>query len=568
MDADYDFVIRGGMIYDGDGGPPMRADVAVRGGFVAEIGEVRGRGREEIDAVGKVVTPGFVDMHTHYDGQAVWDDRISPSSWHGVTTVVMGNCGVGFAPCRPQDRDALINLMEGVEDIPGPVMHQGLEWSWESFPEYLNVLASKKRDIDIAALVPHAPVRVNVMGARALRLEPATRRDVAEMREIVADAIRAGAFGVSTSRTTAHRSRAGDMTPTLLAREREIRGLMDGISDAGRGFFQFVAEPGEQEVKGEYQMIRRTLEVTGVPAVFTLNQIDEEPDLWREVMKFADEAIADGVSMRPVVAPRAIGMLLGLEGTQHPFAGTASYRQIADLPLAERVQRMRDPEFRAQVLSEDPMEFSTFLQLSRIAPTNMYRFVNPPNYTPTAEDSIAAIAEKQGRTPPEVAYDILLENDGMGFIYVAFTNYVSGDLRVPEEMLANPNVIMGLSDGGAHVGFILDAGVTTWLLTYWARERKTMELSEAIRRLTSDTADVVGLRDRGRLKVGLRADINVIDFDRLDFGPVYVEYDLPGGAKRLMQKAKGYEVTMVAGEITYRDGVDTGARPGTLVRSS
>ena len=563
-----DLVIRGGEIYDGTGKPGFVADIGISDGKIVEIGDVAGNGAEQIDAKGKVVTPGFVDIHTHYDGQVVWDDTVAPSSLHGVTTALMGNCGVGFAPCKEEDRDALVELMEGVEDIPAPVMHQGLTWQWESFGEYLDIVAKRNRDIDVCALMAHAPIRVYVMGKRALRLEPAKPDDIARMRKIVEDGLRAGGFGVSTSRTTSHASLAGDYTPTLLAREREIAGLMMGMADAGHGILEVVTEMGDPDLQGEYEMLKRVLIKSGRTAVFSLTQHDQEPTLWRQLLKFADDAIAEGVSLRPVVAPRPIGMLLGLEGSQNPFAGTASYRTIAHLSLGERVERMRNPEFRAQVLSEDPMEFSTFRFLARMSYKGMFRFGSPPNYTPKDEDSIQAIADREGRTAPEVAYDTLLENEGMGFIYVPFANYIDRNLDACEEMLANPNTIMGLGDGGAHVGFILDAGFPTWLLSYWVKERGSFELAEAVRRLTTDTAGVIGLNDRGRIGTGLRADINVIDFDRIGFGAPYVAYDLPTGGKRLLQRGDGYEVTMVAGEVTYRDGEATGAKPGRLVRAA
>lgn len=568
----YDLVVRGGEVYDGTGAPPRRADVAVSDGRIVEIGRITGAGAEEIDAKGKAVTPGFVDIHTHYDGQAVWDDSVAPSAWHGVTTAVMGNCGVGFAPCKPEHRTSLIELMEGVEDIPAPVMHEGLPWTWETFDEYLDVLDRTPRDIDLCALVPHAPVRVYVMGDRALRLEPATADDIERMREVVAAAIRAGAFGVSTSRSTAHRSLAGEFTPTLLARQRELVGLAMGMADAGRGLFEFVAEVQDPEVRGEFEMVRKALEKSGRPGVYSLVQSGQTQNgyenLWRELMDYSDEAMAQGVNLRPVVAPRAVGLLMGLEGSQNPFAGTRTYHEIAGLPLGERVRRMRDPEVRARILAEDPYEFSTWPLLKSLSYKKMYRFGNPPDYTPDVADSLQAIAERQRRRPEEVAYDVLLEDEGMGFIHVPFANYASGDLRVCEEMLANPNAIMGLGDGGAHVGFILDAGFQTWMLTYWVKERGVMAAEEAIRRMTSDTADEMGLPDRGRIRPGLRGDLNVVDLDRLEFGSPYVAYDLPTGGKRLLQKAVGYDATVVAGQITYRDGVSTGARPGRLVRSA
>ncbi len=569
--AKFDLVIRGGEVHDGTGAPGYVADVAVVDGKIVAVGEVSGTGVEEIDATGLVVTPGFVDIHTHYDGQAVWDDATAPSAYHGVTTVVMGNCGVGFAPCRPQDRDGLINLMEGVEDIPAPVMHQGLTWTWETFEEYLDVLEQTPRDIDVCALVPHAPVRVYVMGERALKLLPATPEDVAQMRAIVADAIRAGAWGISTSRSTAHKSLAGDYTPTLLAREREIVGLAHGMADAGRGLLEFVAEVQDPDVIGEFEMVRRALKKSGMSGVYSLVQsgqtAGEHEHLWRDLLKYSEEARNDGVDMRPVVAPRAIGLLMGLEGSQQPFSATPTYKAMAHLPLEERVARMRDPEVRRAILSEDRFAESTWPLLRSIPFDRMYRFENPPNYTPDVADSLQAIADREGRSAEEVVYDVLLEDEGMGFIHVPFANYASGDLRVCQEMLEDPNSIMGLGDGGAHVGFILDAGFQTWMLTYWVKERGVMALSEAVRRMTSDTADVMGLADRGRIREGLRADLNVIDLDRLNFGSPYIAHDLPNGGKRLMQKATGYEYTIVAGQTVYRDGEDTGARPGRLVRS-
>jgi N-acyl-D-aspartate/D-glutamate deacylase len=562
-----DTVIRGGYVVDGSGQPGRVADIGIKDGIIVAIGEISETGETEFDATGKIVSPGFVDMHTHYDGQAVWDDQVAPSSWHGVTTAVMGNCGVGFAPCRPEDRDALVRLMEGVEDIPAPVLHEGLDWKWETFAEYLEVIEQTPRDIDLCALLPHAPVRVWVMGERALGLEPATADDIAQMRAIVSEAIEAGAFGVSTSRTTSHKTKDGHFTPTLLARQRELNGLTMGMADAGRGILELVIEGSDPDSIGEYEMARRALELSGRRGVFTLNQTDGAPNLWKELLSFSDESIAAGVSIRPVVAPRAIGMLLGLESSQNPFSGTRTYAEIADLPLEERLRRMKDPSVRNKILSEDPLEFSTFPFISKIPYTNIFRFGKPANYTPKQSDSLAAIAESEGRSGAEVAYDIMLEDEGMGFLYVPFTNYVSGDLSVCESMLSNPNVIMGLSDGGAHVGYILDAGFPTWLISYWVNDRGVMTIEEAIRRLTSDTADEMGLKDRGRLQVGLRADINIIDQERIGFDDPYVAYDLPTGGKRLLQRGHGYEVTMVAGEVIYRDGVDTGARPGRLVRS-
>ena len=524
-----------------------------------------GKGAEEIDARGKLVTPGFVDIHTHYDAQAVWDSHLAPSSWHGVTTAVMGNCGVGFAPCKPADREKLIELMEGVEDIPGAVMHEGLRWEWESFGEYLDALDRRSRDIDVCALLPHAAVRVFVMGERAIALENANQGDIAQMREIAREAMAAGAFGFSTSRSLSHKTLKGDPTPTLRAQEDELTGIAMGMRDAGSGMLEIVSEWAPDH-HAEFAMIRRVVEACGRPAVFTLTQRHSRPDVWRDLLRHADEAARDGVPLRPVVAPRAIGVLLGLTGSQNPFSGTPSYKAIAHLPLAERVRRMRDPAVRAQMLSEDPRKGSTFPLFHRLQFEHMFRFGNPPNYEPRREDSLAAIAAREGRTPQEVAYDALLEDDGNAFIYTPLGNYASYDLSVSETTLDDRNAIMGLGDGGAHVAFILDAGYQTWLLTHWGRQKKRWSMPELVRRLTSDTAQAAGLFDRGVLAAGRKADVNVIDWDRLGCDKPYVAHDLPAGGKRLLQKVHGYEATIVSGQVTFREGEATGHLPGRLVR--
>ena len=492
MAAEFDLIIRSGTVVDGTGRTPIEADVGIKGDRVAAIGALAKNGAEEIDAKGKLVTPGFVDIHTHYDGQAVWDSHMTPSSMHGVTTAVMGNCGVGFAPCRPADREKLVELMEGVEDIPGPVMHEGLKWEWESFAEYLDALERRNRDIDLCALLPHAAVRVFVMGDRAIGLENANQADIAQMREIAADAMRAGAFGFSTSRSLSHKTLKGDPTPTLRAQEDELTGIAMGMRDAGSGFLEIVSE-WAPDPKAEFDMLRRVVERCGRPCVFTLTQRHARPTVWRDLLGYADEAIAAGVQMRPVVSPRAIGILMGLEGSQNPFSGTPSYKSIAHLPLAERVRRMRDPAFRAQLLSEDPKKESTFVLINRVSYAQMFHFGNPPNYKPRREDSFTAIAEREGRTPEEVAYDALLEDDGHAFIYMPLGGYADYDFSVSETTLSDPNTIMGLGDGGAHVAFILDAGYQTWLLTHWGRTMQRWPMPELIRRLTSDTAQAAGL---------------------------------------------------------------------------
>jgi N-acyl-D-aspartate/D-glutamate deacylase len=559
MASNLDLVIRGGTVVDGTGAKPIEADVAISGGRITAIGKVSASGREEIDAKGLLVTPGFVDIHTHYDGQAIWDTHMAPSAWHGVTTAVMGNCGVGFAPCKPTD-------MEGVEDIPGAVMHEGLKWEWESFGEYLDALDRRHRDIDVCALLPHAAVRVYVMGERAIRLEPANQGDVAEMRRITAEAVRAGAFGVSTSRTTSHKSLTGEYTPTLRALEAELTGLAQGLGDAKSGFLEVVSEWTQPNPAEEFAMLRRVVEASGRNAVFTLAQRNNGPVYWPDLLRYAGEAIKAGTSIRPVIPPRAIGLLLGLEGSQNPFSGTRSYCKIAKLSIAERVAAMRDPDFRRQLLADDPKEFSTFPLFHRMSYDQMFRFGHPPDYTPKREDAISAIAARESRTPQEVAYDIMLENEGHGFIYAPIVNYGSYDLSISETQLADPNTIMGLGDGGAHVGFILDAGFQTWLLNYWGRTRRRFPVEELVRRLTSDPAGAAGLGDRGVLAAGKKADVNLIDYDRLSYEAPHVAYDLPAGGKRLLQRAKGYAATIVSGAVTYRDGEATGALPGRLVR--
>ena len=561
----FDLVIRGGTVVDGTGSPPREADVGIIGNRIAEVGALLGGGAEEIGAKGKLVTPGFVDIHTHYDAQAVWDSHMAPSSWHGVTTAVMGNCGVGFAPCKPADRERLIELMEGVEDIPGAVMHEGLRWEWESFGEYLNALEARSRDIDLCALLPHAAVRVFVMGDRAINLENANQADIAEMRQITREAMRVGAFGFSTSRSLSHKTLRGDPTPTLRAQEDELRGIALGMKDAGSGMLEMVSEwsPDHNE---EFAMLRRVIEASGRPAVFTLTQRHARPEVWRDLLAHADRAARDGLSIRPVVAPRGIGVLLGLAGSQNPFSGTPTYKAIAGLPVAERVSRMSDSETRRRILSEDPKKDSTFPLFHRLSFDFMFRFGNPPNYQPQKDDSIAAIAAREGRTPPEVAYDILIEDGGVNFIYMPLGNYAYHDLSVSETTLANRNCIMGLGDGGAHVAFLLDAGDQTWLLTHWGRDQKRWDVAELIRRLTSDTAQAAGLHDRGILKAGMKADLNVIDWEKLGSDSPYVVSDLPAGGKRLLQAVHGYDATIVSGAVTFREGQATGTLPGKLVR--
>ena len=588
----HDLVIRGGEVADGSGGPLKQADIAIDGGRISLVGDVPGRGREEIDARGRLVTPGFVDIHTHYDGQACWDSRLQPSSWHGVTTAVMGNCGVGFAPVKPGDRQRLVELMEGVEDIPGTALHEGLSWRWESFGDYLDALDERPRDIDIAAQLPHGALRVYVMGERGAKLEAATPEDCAAMRRLAAEAMRAGAIGFSTSRTLNHRSVNGEPTPSLRATEDELMAIALGLADAGSGVLQFISD-FNQPLRGgkpaadtragaadalhdhpgraEFEMLERLVAASGRPMSFSLGQAHRAPEGWRALLAMVDAAQARGHRIVAQVAPRPIGVLLGLQGSLNPFSGCASYRAIADRPLAERVALLRQPELRAALLAEraaglqgaaNPL-MPKWMDFDRI-----YAFGDPPDYEPPPEAAVAAIAAARGVAPAEAALDLMLEREGRGFLFAPFANYAHGQLDPCHDMLAHPHTVPGLGDGGAHVSVISDGSFPTTLLTHWGRDRAhgRFDIGWLVKRQTADTAAAVGLFDRGRLAPGYRADLNVIDFARLGLRAPEMAADLPAGGRRLLQRAEGYAATIVAGQVTYRDGAPTGALPGRLVR--
>ena len=559
-------VIRNGTVVDGSGDDPYEADLSVENGRIAAIGKNLPKGGEEIDARGKLVTPGFVDVHTHYDAQVTWGDRLSPSTWNGVTTVLLGNCGVGFAPCHDDQHDMLINLMEGVEDIPEVVLSEGLPWNWHSFPDYLDALAKRSYDADVATQVPHAALRVYVMGDRGANREPATEQDRRRMAQLTAEGLKAGAFGFSTSRTLNHKAADGRHIPTLRAEEAELTTIAHAMRDTGMGWLQIVSDFEDQQ--GEIGLFRRLARESRRPVTISLLQQHGQPDGWRTLMGQIDEANAEGLRITAQIRSRPTSVLLGLELSQNPFIHRKSYKQIGRLPFPERLARLRDPELRARILSES---FDGPARARRIERWDrMYPFVDPPEYEPKAENSIAARAQREGRSPEEVAYDLLIEGDGRNMLYLPVTNYASGNLDVVAEMLAAPNTLVGLGDGGAHVGIMCDATATSFTLTHWTRDRgrgSLFPVAWAVKRLTSDNAREMGLADRGVLKPGLKADLNVLDYDNMRLRRPEVVYDLPAGGKRLIQRTEGFDATIVSGEVVYRHGEATGALPGRLVRA-
>ena len=567
----YDLIIRNGMIADGSGAPLRLADLAVQDGRIAEVGKISARGREEIDAGECLVTPGFVDIHTHFDGQATWDSRMQPSSWHGVTTAVMGNCGVGFAPVRPQHRDRLVELMEGVEDIPGAALHEGLSWRWESFAEYLDQLAARPRDIDIAAQLPHGALRVYVMGERGANLEVATTRDMAEMRRLTAEAMRAGAVGFSSSRSVNHRSVKGDPTPSLRATEEELMAIALGLKDAGHGVLQFISDFSKPSAEEEFAMLKRLVKASGRPMSFSLAQTHRLPEGWKNLLAMTEAANAQGLEITAQVAPRPVGVLLGLQGSRNPFSFCPSYQAIAHLSLAERVALLHQPEMRSTLLTELEGGLSTArdpLVPRLVAFDRIYAFGDPPDYEPPPEKAVTAIAQKLGITPAAAAYDMMLADEGRAFLFAPFANYAFGNLDACHDQLAHPNTVMGLGDGGAHVSIICDGSFPTYLLMHWGRDRASgrFDLPFLVRRQTLDTARAVGFMDRGLLAPGYKADINIIDMDRLKIHAPVMVADLPAGGRRLLQKSEGYVATIVSGSVVYREGEATGALPGRLLR--
>ncbi len=565
--ATFDLVVRGGNVVDGTGAPARTADVAVVDGTIVEVGSVAGRGRRELDADGALVTPGFVDIHAHYDGQATWDHRLAPSSSHGVTTVVMGNCGVGFAPVHPSAHDRLIELMEGVEDIPGSALHEGLSWEWESFEEYLDSVAAVPHDIDLAAQVPHGAVRLHVMGERGAAREPASVDEIEQMAEIVAAGVAAGALGFSTSRTMNHRTSRGEPTPTLTASADELIGIARGLRRIGRGVLQVVSDHADRD--DEFDTFRRMVAESGRPLSFSLVQNPFEPDSFRSILARVEEARHDGLAITAQVATRAIGLLFGLPCTLHPFMNNPVFAEIAGLPVAEQARSMTDEGFKARVLEADAGGKVRKLGGGLIHRFEaMYELGDPPDYEPDPTDSIAARAAGAGRQPIELAYDLIADGDGGTLLYLPALNFAGGHLDAVGEMLRHAHTVPGLGDGGAHVGTISDGSFPTTLLAHWGRDRPTgrIDLPFLVQRQCRDTARTVGLLDRGVLAPGYRADLNVIDFEQLRPRRPEVHADLPAGGRRLLQRADGYRHTVVLGEEIMHDGEPTGALPGRLVR--
>jgi len=570
----HDIVIRGGSIVDGTGAPAANGDVAIDGDRIVQVGGKAGPGKREVKAEGRIVTPGWVDVHTHYDGQATWDPVLAPSSWHGATTIVFGNCGVGFAPVRPQHQQALIEMMEGVEDIPGITLTEGLKWDWESFPDYLDALARLPRTIDIAAQIAHHPLRVYVMGERGIAREQATAEDIEAMGRLTEEALRAGAVGFTTSRSDQHKTLAGELVPGRYAEHEELIAIGKAMGRAGRGTFGMLSDFNDEAT--EFLWMRQVAKDSGRPVWFLLTDRSYDPQRWRRLMAGVDAARADKLPMFAQVAGRPVGLTLGLGTSLNPFALREAFAETAKLPPAEMLAKLRTPEMRRLVLSQEasPRLLEVLPPLSRQIATRwdrMYLLGDLPDYEPPPERSIAAMAARDGVGPDEFCYDYLVGGDGNRMVYFPVTNYVHGDLEVVREMIEHPHTILGLSDGGAHCGVICDASLNTSMLSHWVRDRTRgprMPLERVVKQMTSETADFYGFKDRGRLQPGLKADVNVVDFDGLRLHSPKMIFDLPAGGRRLVQHVDGYDMTICAGTPIFEKGQETGARPGKLVRST
>jgi N-acyl-D-aspartate/D-glutamate deacylase len=570
----HDMVIRNGTIVDGTGAAAFTGDIAIDGGRISAVataaGSKIGPGRQEVDATGLHVTPGFVDIHTHYDGQATWDSEMAPSSWHGVTTVVMGNCGVGFAPAKPDKHDWLIGLMEGVEDIPGTALAEGMTWDWETFPEYMDALAKRPRTIDVATHVPHGAVRAYVMGDRGARNEVPTEHEIAQMSAIVEDGLKAGALGFSTSRTVLHKSIDGELVPGTTATKEELIGIGRAVARAGHGVFEMASDLKREW--DEFGWMGALSQETGLPVTFAMLQSIAKELPWEEQMAETAKWNAAGANIVAQIALRGNGILMAWRGTVHTFKFKPSWAEIDAAPWAEQWARISDPAWKAKLLAEPdvipPSDIAGLLAVVTQGFALHYEMGADFNYEPTVADSIAARAAAAGVSPAEYTYDLLSADDGTGFIYFPILNYADGNLDFVEGLLHRDDVVISLSDGGAHCGTICDAASPTFLLQHWVRDRTrgTIAIENAIRRQCSDTARLYGMHDRGELRPGLLADINLIDMKALKLGAPWMAFDLPAGGKRLLQKAVGYVMTIKNGEVTFRNGTMTGALPGTLVR--
>jgi N-acyl-D-aspartate/D-glutamate deacylase len=561
----HDLVIRGGTVIDGSGAPARTADIAIDAGLITAVESFVGRGHREIEADGLLVTPGFVDIHTHYDGQATWDPYLTPSSLHGVTTVVFGNCGVGFAPVRPGTAPYLINLMEGVEDIPGTVLSEGVSFDWESFPDYMDALAASPKVLDIGTQMPHGALRFYVMGERgADHAEPPTPEEVERMGELLEEALRAGALGFSTSRTVKHRAKDGRFTPGLTAHEPELFGLARAMKRAGRG----VIEVNSDFDPGEFDLLRETARIAGRPLSVLLIQVDRAPELWRETLAQIHAARAEGLSVTGQVGCRPIGVIMGLETSAHPFLTHPEWLAMSDLTPEQRYQRLRrDGELRRILVHGHPQNDHT--RAMDFALTRSFVLDERLDYEPEPQRSVDALAAQQNRHPWEVALDLMMRENGKGLLLNTFENYTGGNLDIVREMLLDEASVMGVADGGAHVALLCDAGSPTFLLSHWARDRKRgpgLPIELLVHKQTRQTALAYGLEDRGLLAPGKKADVNVIDFQRLRLLKPQVVYDLPAGGRRLMQRADGYRHTFVSGVETVCNGQHTGNLPGKLLR--
>ena len=565
----YDLIIKNGTVYDGTGDKPFIADIAIKGRKIEAIGELDEVSKQTINAEGKIVAPGFVDIHTHYDGQVTWDPYLRPSTYHGVTTVVMGNCGVGFSPCKPEERDWLISLMEGVEDIPGTALHEGINWQWESFPEYLDILENKPLAIDVGTQIPHGAVRAYVMGQRGIDREEATQEEIDRMSQIVKEAIQAGAFGFSTSRTEKHRDSSGALTPSITAHKNELVSIANSIGELNSGVLQGISD--FYDFESEFDIFKEMSQSSGRPISITVEQMDQRPDWWHQLLDGIEAAQNKGINMYGQVPPRATGINMGLEVTLNPFTFYPSFYDLSKKSLEEKVATMRDPKFKKKLLSEQPVSIGNPLVEEITQSFNkMFRLGDPANYEPDPDSSFEAIAKKQNISPQEVAYDCLLEKEGKALIYHPLFNYLPGNLDFVEKMLNHPYSISGLGDAGAHCGAISDASFPTTLIQHWGRDRtrgKKIPLEKLISMQTLETSRLLGISDRGVLKEGYKADINVIDFDNLTLHEPEVLHDLPAGGRRLVQKASGYEYTIVSGQIAFENGEATGALNGRLIRN-